>query len=184
MFCSWTKLRTSPRFLHGLYHRNRFFEPLTSTMFQTFISKLNAMTGLNFRLPTEAEWEFAARGGLQSKGYKYAGSNILNEVSWYVENSALVGVDSPDYGTHAVATKKANELGLYDMTGNVSEWVRDWYDNYSSESQTNPTGPSTGSYHIHRGGGYDSYPSSLRVSYRAYTIGSITGYALGLRLAL
>ncbi len=151
---------------------------------QTFISKLNAMTGLNFRLPTEAEWEFAARGGLQSKGYKYAGSNILNEVSWYVENSALVGVDSPDYGTHAVATKKANELGLYDMTGNVSEWVRDWYDNYSSESQTNPTGPSTGSYHIHRGGGYDSYPSSLRVSYRAYTIGSITGDALGLRLAL
>jgi formylglycine-generating enzyme required for sulfatase activity len=173
---------TNPSYFTG--DLNKPVERVSWYDYQTFISKLNAMTGLNFRLPTEAEWEFAARGGLQSKGYKYAGSNILNEVSWYVENSAFVGVDSPDYGTHAVATKKANELGLYDMTGNVSEWVRDWYENYSSGSQTNPTGPSTGSYHIHRGGGYDSYPSSLRVSYRAYTIGSITGNDLGLRLAL
>lgn len=92
---------------------------------QDFIKKLNARTGKEFRLPTEAEWDFAACGGNKSKGYEYPGSNNIDEVAWYEENSYKTGRTSPNYGTHAVKTKKPNELGIYDMAGNVWEWCQD-----------------------------------------------------------
>ena len=104
---------------------NRPVETVSWDDCQTFITKLNQMTGKHFRLPTEDEWVFAARGGNKSKGYIYSGSNNINAVAWYRANSYDCGRNSPDFGTHAVATKAANELGLYDMTGNVSEWCDD-----------------------------------------------------------
>ena len=112
---------------------------------QEFIRKLNALTGQHFRLPTEAEWEFACRGGNNSRGYKYSGSNNLGSVAWYDDNSGVK--------THPVATKSPNELGIYDMSGNVWEWCADWYGDYSSGAQTNPKGPYGGSYRVYRGGG-------------------------------
>ena len=125
---------------------------------QEFITKLNTMTGKTFRLPTEAEWEYAARGGNKSKGYKYSGSNTLDNVAWYTNNSSSK--------THPVGQKQPNELGLYDMSGNVWEWCQDWYGSYSSSSQTNPTGPSSGSYRVLRGGSWYHFARICRVSYR------------------
>jgi formylglycine-generating enzyme required for sulfatase activity len=125
---------------------------------QEFLKKLNAQTGMNYRLPTEAEWEYAARGGNQSKGYKYSGSNSVDEVAWYDTNS--------DQKTHEAGTKKANELGIYDMTGNVFEWCSDWYGNYSSVAQTNPKGPSSGSYRVFRGGSWNTFAQYVRVPNR------------------
>ena len=141
---------------------------------QEFIKKLNQLTGKEFRLPTEAEWEYAARGGKYSRGYKYSGSNNSDEVAWY-------GTNSGDK-THPIATKKANELGLYDMSGNVLEWCNDWYGDYHSNSQTNPTGPSQGEYRVLRGGSWDFNDGGVRVSLRySNTPDSRHG---GLRLAL
>ena len=125
-------------------------------MAQEFITKLNAKTGLSFRLPTEAEWEFAARGGRKSKGYKHAGSNTLDAVAWYRNNS--------NNCSHQVGMKKANELGIYDMNGNIWEWTQDWYGAYSSEAQTNPIGPSSGTSKVHRGGCFNNVERQSRVS--------------------
>ncbi|MBO5748376.1 MAG: formylglycine-generating enzyme family protein [Muribaculaceae bacterium] len=144
---------------------------------QEFIKKLNSLTGLNFRLPTEAEWEYAARGGNKSKGYKYSGSNDIGSVAWYGSNSSSK--------THTVATKSPNELGLYDMSGNVYEWCSDWYGSYSSGSQTNPKGPSEGSYRVGRGGSWNLGEGNCRVSNRDdFNPRGIGYYYLGLRLAL
>ena len=143
---------------------------------QDFIKKLNSLTGRTFRLPTEAEWEFAARGGTLSRGYKYAGSDNLSDVAWYDGNSGN--------HTNAVKTKFPNELGLYDMSGNVWEWCNDWCSGYTASSQTNPMGPSSGSRRVYRGGSYVGSARSCRVSYRGCHGPSDSGYHLGLRLAL
>lgn len=143
---------------------------------QKFIEKLNKETGLSFRLPTEAEWEYAARGGNKSRGYKYSGRNNLSKVAWYTDNSGST--------THDVKTKQANELGLYDMSGNVWEWCQDWKGGYSSSAQTNPTGPSSGSYRVYRGGSWDAGAWDCRVSYRFSYTPDLRGINLGLRLAL
>lgn len=143
---------------------------------QVFIRKLNALTGQNFRLPTEAEWEFACRGGNNSLGYKYSGSDNIDNVAWYDGNSG----DK----THPVATKSANELGIYDMSGNVEEWCSDWYGDYSSGAQTNPKGPESGSYRVYRGGGWNDNAWCCRSSFRYYISPSFRFIILGLRLAL
>ena len=151
---------------------------------QEFIEKLNQLTGKRFRLPTEAEWEYAARGGNKSRGYKYAGSNTIGDVAWYEDNAYYVGESSPAYGTHPVGTKSPNELGLYDMSGNVREWCSDWGGEYSSSSQTNPMGPTSGSYRVLRGGSWYDYAQGCRVSYRYdYSPGDRFGHN-GFRLAL
>ena len=142
----------------------------------SFIEKLNELTGKQFRMPTEAEWEFAARGGNKSHGYKFSGSSYISTVAWYKNNSSSK--------THPVATKTSNELGLYDMSGNVWEWCSDWYGSYSGE-QTNPTGPSTGTYHVNRGGGWNSNETFCRVSFREPNgSASNSNGIIGLRLAM
>jgi formylglycine-generating enzyme required for sulfatase activity len=143
---------------------------------QEFIVKLNELTGNKYRLATEAEWEYAARGGKLSKGYKYSGSNDIDEVAWYGGNS--------DYTTHPVGTKKPNELGIYDMSGNVWEWCNDWYSAYTDESQTNPQGPVEGSNRVYRGGGWDGDAQNCRVSYRYGDNPSFLYYSLGFRVAV
>ena len=143
---------------------------------QEFIARLNQMTGKCFRLPTEAEWEFAARGGNKSKCYKYAGSNNLDEVAWSFENSNL--------RTHPVATKKPNELGLYDMSGNVWEWCQDWKGVYNRDDQKNPMGASSGSGRVVRGGGWNRLAKRCRVSCRYFGAPSSTRISIGFRLAL
>ena len=143
---------------------------------QAFITKLNSMTGENFRMPTEAEWEFASHGGNKSMGYTYSGSNTISDVAWYRENSS----DK----THPVKMKSANELGLYDMSGNVYEWCSDWYGFYNSYAQTNPTGPDTGSYRIYRGGCWNMPQVYCISAHRNYSRPSIRDNDIGFRLAL
>ena len=145
---------------------------------QTFISRLNSKTGMNFRLPTEAEWEYAARGGNRSNKTQYSGSSNIDNVAWYGSNSGST--------THPVKGKSPNELGLYDMSGNVWEWCSDWYssDYYSNSPRNNPQGPSSGSYRVLRGGGWPYYARYCRVAFR---YGNSPGYRYdyyGLRLAL
>ena len=151
---------------------------------QTFITKLNQLTGQKFRLPTEAEWEFAARGGNKSKGYKYSGSNTVGDVAWYWVNIPSQTIGNSGYGTQPVATKQANELGIYDMSGNVWEWCSDWYGSYSSNAQTDPTGASSGSDRVYRGGSWDNSAGDCRVAIRACNTPSFRHDFLGLRLAL
>ena len=141
-----------------------------------FLPKLNKLTGKNFTLPTEAQWEFAARGGNKSKGYKYSGSHTIDDVAWYHDNSEIK--------THEIGQKLPNELGLYDMSGNVWEWCSDyWWGEYSAEAQTDPTGPSSGSTRVLRGGYYNYNAWFCRVSYRYYDHPG-RGTDAGFRLAL
>jgi formylglycine-generating enzyme required for sulfatase activity len=142
---------------------------------QQFIKELNRQTGKNYRLPTEAEWEYAARGGSKSKGNKYAGCNNLDEAGWYDYNSGRK--------THPVGQKKPNELGLYDMSGNVWEWCADWYGDYPSDARTNPEGPVRGLNRVGRGSGWGDNQQGCRVAYRdGWNPGGRNGY-LGFRLA-
>ena len=148
---------------------------------QTFIKKLNSLLsnqlgGKRFALPTEAQWEFAARGGMESKGYKYAGSNQLSALAWSESNS--------NRSTHPVAQKQPNELGLYDMSGNVYEWCSDWYGDYSIAEKMNPKGPNRGSYRVIRGGAWCHNAGCCRVSYRANYLPTNKGNGIGFRLCL
>lgn len=142
---------------------------------QEFITRLNELTGKKFRLPTEAEWEFAATGGTKSNGYEFAGSDDAGEVAWYM----LSAYTAP----REVATKKPNELGIYDMSGNVNEWCQDWYAKYTYDDQTDPTGPATGTYRIVRGGSYADW-DECKVFYRNVDKPSNRTSKTGLRLAL
>lgn len=143
---------------------------------QAFIAKLNEMTGKKFRLPTEAEWEFAARGGTLSKGTIFAGSNTPKDVAWYSSNS--------NGTTQPVAQKAPNELGLYDMSGNVSEWVADRYGAYTAQDATDPTGPTSGNFRTYRNGSYQDAAKECRVARRYPAESTYKQPFLGLRLAL
>jgi len=174
---------TNPSYFTG--NLNRPVEQVSWNDCKTFISKLNSMTGKSFRLPTEAEWEFAARGGNKSQGYKFAGSNTVGDVAWYIANAGSgVGESSTDYGTHVVGTKAPNELGFYDMSGNVWEWCNDWFGSYNEDAQTNPMGPTSGSDRVRRGGSWVNLAGICSVSSRVGNIPTGTGNGLGMRLAL
>jgi formylglycine-generating enzyme required for sulfatase activity len=144
----------------------------------TFITALNSLTGRTYRLPTEAEWEFAARGGTNTRWHIYSGSDDINEVAWYNFNSSS--------RTHPVGTKAPNELGIYDMSGNVREWVWDWFGSYTAEAKTNPnpTGPFSGSPRVIRGGSWDGGARDCRVSYRSNGTPDFRNSGIGFRLAL
>lgn len=152
-----------------------------------FIKRLNELLkyklcGRQFHLPTEAQWEYAARGGNKSHGFAYAGSNNATEVACVLEPN--VDPDDPSVILKPVGTKKANELGLYDMSGNIWEWCYDWADTYTSKPQTNPMGASTGDYRSYRGGCYHMGPMFSRVAYRGQALPSVPFSGIGLRLAL
>lgn len=143
---------------------------------QEFIEKLNKITGLKFRLPTEAEWEYAARGGKKSKRYLYSGSNNVLDVAWYDGNSSNK--------RHPVGTKQANELGIFDMGGNVSEWCQDLWGQYQNDSQINPLGSSAGTKHVLRGGNYFFDIRICYLSYRMFAESNNKDASAGFRLAL
>lgn len=143
---------------------------------QEFIKRLQQLTGIAFRLPTEAEWEYAASGGQKSGGYLYAGtSDNLDDYAWYGDHS--------DDNTHNVALKKPNELGLFDMSGNVLEWCNDYYGTYTSDEANNPQGPSSGIFRVYRGGCSWSPAESCRITYRCSYEPTETYSRLGFRLA-
>ena len=164
---------SNPSYFYG--NMQRPVETVSWNDCQTFISRLNELTGETFRLPTEAQWEYAARGGYKSKGYTYSGSNAIDDVAWHWYNS--------DRTTHPVKTKAPNELGIYDMGGNVWEWCSDWYGDYSSAAQTDPTGPATGYYRVGRGGSWDNDATYCRVAFRGNSTPTNRFSHLGLRLA-
>ena len=175
---------TQEEWMAVMGHSPSYFEgkqiPVTDVSWeecQEFIRMLNAITGMSFRLPTEAEWEFAARGGKTSKGYMYAGGDELDSVAWHFWNGDLL--------IKPVGQKQPNELDLYDMSGNVWEWCCDWYGEYSTHSQIDPKGPETGSARVIRGGSISSFNSSeCLVTCRSGVEPGCHHVNLGLRLAL
>lgn len=160
----------------GSEHLSHPVEQVSWNDIQTFVQRLNEREGgTKYRLPTEAEWEYAARGGQQSQGYTYAGSNDVNEVAWYGGNSSR---------THPVGGKAPNELGIYDMSGNVWEWVNDWYSSsyYSQSPRQDPKGPNSGQYRVLRGGSWYTYGFSPRVANRSFYLPNGGDSNLGFRL--
>ena len=145
---------------------------------QEFIRRLNSLTGKNFRLPTEAEWEYAARGGVKSKNYKYSGSNKIEQVAWFENNTR----DAKHHRRAGVLLP--NELGIHDMSGNVWEWCNDWYDDYSKDPQKNPMGPFFGDFRVLRGGAYIGVPQSCRATNRSSDLPTKKSIYNGFRLAI
>ncbi len=147
---------------------------------QDFLKKLNGTTGKAYRLPTESEWEFSARGGNQSKGYEYSGSNTLDEVGWYIDNR------DKKVSFSIVGQKKSNELGIYDMSGSVMEWCMDYYGDsyYDNSPKDNPKGPSSGAFRIRRGGTTYSSAQECHVSYRSFGLPHLSINFQGFRVAL
>lgn len=144
---------------------------------QEFCSKLSQLTGKKYVLPTEAQWEYAARGGAKSKGYEYSGSSRVGEVAWYGERWEKGS-------THPVGIKQPNELGIYDMSGNVWEWCSDWYGHYSAAAQTNPQGPASGQHRVLRGGAWGGSDWLCRVADRFEDHPGYRYYYFGFRIAL
>ena len=139
-----------------------------------FCSVLSQKTGKKYTLPTEAQWEYAARGGKKTDGTLYAGSDMVDVVAWYTENSGG--------STHPVGMKRPNALGVYDMSGNVWEWCKDWYDEYRSYDTNNPMGPSAGENRVNRGGAWDYYAQNCRMSYRNGSTPSGRDFDIGFRV--
>lgn len=150
---------------------------------ETFVNRLSELTGYEFRIPTEAEWEFAARGGNNSKHYFYSGSNTASDVSWFASDK-LDLKETIKKGTHNIGQKAPNELGVYDMSGNVYEWCYDWFGLYYVQHENNPTGPKNGTYRVGRGGSWINPGDYCRVSYRSYSPPGNGYYYLGLRIAM
>lgn len=151
-------------------------EQISWTNCVIFINRLNRILGQKFRIPTEAEWELAARGGKETSTNVYSGTQSIDNLGWYINNS--------EGTTHTVATKEPNELGIYDMSGNVREWCNDYYADYDIEPQTNPRGAGTGSHRVCRGGSWSSMPWNCRTSFRDINPPSNTDANTGLRLAM
>ncbi len=149
---------------------------------QLFLEKLNSMTGKKYCLPSEAQWEYAARGGNRSRGFRYSGSDNINEVAWYLEGKGNKNLKTSK--THIIGKKNPNELGLYDMSGNVWEWCGDGYAKYTNIRQIDPKGSVLSAYKIFRGGSWNNSANHCRVFYRHYLIPDSRYYNLGLRLAL
>ena len=143
---------------------------------QDFLRILNWLSGLHFRLPTEAEWEYAARGGKNSHGTLYSGSDDADAVAWHQGNASN--------RLHPVGSLQPNELGLYDMSGNVWEWCSDWYGAYSAEAQTNPQGPNSGQRRVVRGGSFSYESAFSRVTQRNSIQPNTQSFAVGFRLAM
>jgi len=151
-------------------------ENITFNQIMTFIEKLNNVSGKQYRLPTEAEWEYAARSGNESEEYQFSGSNNIDEVAWYEDNS--------NDQTHPIGTKKPNELEIYDMSGNLWEYCNDYYGNYPDSPQTNPSGPLTGISRIVRGGSFNLSSYYSRISIRGSATPDSKSKFRGFRLAL
>lgn len=175
-----TVMGNNPSFFKG---KRRPVENVSWDECQSFVDKLNSLTGMDFRLPTETEWEFAARGGNHSKQYVYAGSDNLDSVAIF-EKNVTEDNSKPNYGTQIVGTKAPNELGLYDMSGNVSEWCYDWKGAYKKDDVISPVGPELGCFCIHRGGGWNSISKYCTVSSRNYDLPFHKFSNTGLRLVL
>jgi len=151
-------------------------ENVSWDLVQEFITILNEKSGKNYRLPSEAEWEFAAKGGNKSEGFKYSGYSVLGACGWYYSNSEAT--------IHEVGSKNANELGLFDMSGNVREWCNDWYESYSTADEDNPQGPTSGAMKINRGGSWTTPAGNCRNTYRHTDFPNEASQDLGFRLAL
>ena len=171
----WHAVMPEKRFVEGWMNPMQPITYISWNDAQLFLHRLDSLTGMPFRLPTEAEWEYAARGGAKSKGYRFAGSDLCDTVAW---NTANAG-----FKKHLVKSKLPNELGLYDMTGNVSEWCHDWFGQYYYGTEPNPKGPAEGDKRVVRGGSYDNCADNIHLSCRQYYLPDEANNCIGLRVA-